>query len=48
MCVPTKNNILVQASKVLPTISPFYGVNPPASAVLEILSKKKSMKDVNV
>jgi hypothetical protein len=26
-----KNNILVQASKILPTISPFYGVNPSIS-----------------
>jgi hypothetical protein len=31
VCVPTKNNILVQASKILPTISPIYGVNPSIS-----------------
>jgi hypothetical protein len=36
--VPTKNNILVQASKILPTIFPFYGVNPSVSAVLQIFS----------
>jgi hypothetical protein len=32
----TKNNIPVQASKILPTISKFYGVNPTVGAVLEI------------
>jgi hypothetical protein len=29
--VPTKNNILVQTSKILPVISPFYEVNPSIS-----------------
>jgi hypothetical protein len=24
-CAPAKNNILVQASKILPTISPIFG-----------------------
>jgi hypothetical protein len=28
---PAQNNILEQASKILPTIPPFYGVNPPAN-----------------
>jgi hypothetical protein len=38
--MPSKNNILVQASKILPTISPFYGVNPSLSTVFEIFSVK--------
>jgi hypothetical protein len=36
----TKNNILVQASKMLPIISPLYRVAPLYSAVLQMLSKK--------
>jgi hypothetical protein len=35
-CLPTKSSILMQASKILPTISPFYGVNTAVVAVLEI------------
>jgi hypothetical protein len=42
-CVPTKNDILLQASKALPTISPFYGVNPSFSTVLKTVSEKKQM-----
>jgi hypothetical protein len=34
--MPTKNDIPVKASKILTTISPFYGVNPSVSTVLEI------------
>jgi hypothetical protein len=34
--VPMKNNIPVQANKILPTISPIYGVNQLVGAVLEI------------
>jgi hypothetical protein len=33
---PAKNNILVQASKILPIISPFYGVNPSVSTMMDI------------
>jgi hypothetical protein len=40
-CVPSKNNILEQASKILSHISPFYGVNPSVGAVLEIFSVKE-------
>jgi hypothetical protein len=39
--VPTQNNILVQADKIFPTTSPYYGVNPSVSTVLEIFSKKR-------
>jgi hypothetical protein len=35
------NNILVKASKILPTIYFFYGVHPPVGAVLEIFSVRK-------
>jgi hypothetical protein len=34
--VPTKNSILMKASKILPTVSPFYVVNTSAGAVLKI------------
>jgi hypothetical protein len=35
--VPTKNKILVQASKILPTISPIFGLTHPSiGTVLEI------------
>jgi hypothetical protein len=40
-CAHVKN-ILVQRSKILPTISPFYGVNlPSVGAVLDIFSVRK-------
>jgi hypothetical protein len=39
--VPTKNKILLQTSKILLTVSPFFGVNTSVSAVLEIFSDKK-------
>jgi hypothetical protein len=35
ICVPSKNNILVQNSKILPTISPSCEANPPVDAVLK-------------
>jgi hypothetical protein len=31
--MPSKNNILVQASEIVPLISPFYRVNPSDSTV---------------
>jgi hypothetical protein len=31
ICAPAENNILVQASELLPPTSPFYGVNPSIS-----------------
>lgn len=34
--MPRKNNILMQASEILPTVSPFYGVNTSVIDVLEI------------
>jgi hypothetical protein len=45
--VPTKNNILVQASKILPIISPIYGVNPSISQchVRDILSENKKWEN---
>jgi hypothetical protein len=36
-----KEQYTVQASKILSTISPLYGINKSFSAVLEILSVKK-------
>jgi hypothetical protein len=46
MCEPAKNSIPVQASKTLPTISPFYGVNPFINrrCVGNILSEKRNGK----
>jgi hypothetical protein len=42
VCVHTKNNILVQASKILPTISPcFGGKSISLCCVGDILSGKK-------
>jgi hypothetical protein len=35
--VLTKNNIPVRASKILPNISTFYGVDPSVGAVLQII-----------
>jgi hypothetical protein len=47
-----KNNILVQGSKILPTISPFYAVNPFISrrCVGDILSEERNgrMRHVKV
>jgi formate-dependent nitrite reductase membrane component NrfD len=40
--VPAKNNVPVQASKILPIISPFYGVNHSVSAVLLIFLVKNN------
>jgi hypothetical protein len=44
---PAKNNILVQGSKILPTISPFYGLNPSISrrCVGDILSESKKWEN---
>jgi hypothetical protein len=44
MCVPSKNNILLQVSKIMLTVSPFYGVNSSIGTVLEIFSEKRSGK----
>jgi hypothetical protein len=41
ICAPVKNNILVQDSKILSTISPFYGVYLSVSTLLDIFSIKK-------
>jgi hypothetical protein len=38
MRAPAENNILVQASKTLPTISSFYGANQSLNAALQIFS----------
>jgi hypothetical protein len=45
--VSAKNSILVQAHKMLPTISPFYGVNPSISQqyVGDILNEKKKWEN---
>jgi hypothetical protein len=52
MCAPIKNSILVQTSKILPTVSPFYGVNHPSvSTVLQIFSvryRNRRMRHVKV
>jgi hypothetical protein len=45
MRAPTKNNIVLQDSKILLTVSPFYGVNPLVSTVLEMFSERKEMRE---
>jgi hypothetical protein len=42
-CLPTKNNIFSQASKILETVSSSYGINPSLSwhCVGDSLSEKK-------
>jgi hypothetical protein len=44
--VPAKIRILVQASKILPTISPIYGVNTSISRrfVGDILSENRNLR----
>jgi hypothetical protein len=43
VCLPTKNNILVQSSKILPSISLIYEVNSSISqsCVGDIFSEKE-------
>jgi hypothetical protein len=43
-CAPAKKSVLVQASKMLPDTSPFYGVNPSVGGVLEMFSISEKMK----
>jgi hypothetical protein len=44
-----RNNILVPASKILPTTSPTYGVKPSVGAMSDIFGKKNGrMKHVKV
>jgi hypothetical protein len=49
-CVPTKDSILVQAGKILPTVSPIYGINPSISqhCVGDILGKRKAVGEQNM
>jgi hypothetical protein len=46
MCVPTKENMLVQARKILPAVSPICGINPFICQGFEdILSEKKKWEN---
>jgi hypothetical protein len=37
-CALVKNNILMQASEILPSISSFCGINPSVCVVLDVFS----------
>jgi hypothetical protein len=45
--VSTKNNILLEASKILPSNSPFYGVKSSDVAVVEMFSEKRERENIN-